>query len=253
VPFTGKVTVKDPGDFAKQLDDQVTEELVTDRGDSNLVTGRMVPKDKYKAEVEQTRSAGKTPPQGMPVMDRFAFHQFQQNATQNYVKITNLGDLPANKYAEGDVIAKPEFETEREKLVKLKDQGKEPPEATAPAVPTGPAEYATLTLLPNVKYTLPILLVFASIWLAYRVVNLPVFADFLIATEAELNKVSWTSRSRLFQDTLVVLTTVLLMTIGLLVVDLVWTRVLSWRVVGVLQLDRAAGGPGSTGDREKPW
>ncbi len=33
-----------------------------------------------------------------------------------------------------------------------------------------------------------------ALWLAWRVVNVPSFADFLIATEAELNKVSWTTR-----------------------------------------------------------
>ena len=51
------------------------------------------------------------------------------------------------------------------------------------------------------------------LWRAWRgMVNFPAFADFLIATEAEMNKVSWTTRKRLVQDTIVVLTTVVLMT-----------------------------------------
>jgi preprotein translocase SecE subunit len=79
----------------------------------------------------------------------------------------------------------------------------------------------------------PLLLTLATLWLAYRVVNFPPFADFLIATEAELNKVSWASRKRLFQDTIVVLTTVVLLTIFLFVVDVMWFKALSW--INVIQ------------------
>src|SRR5215208_6677182 len=32
-------------------------------------------------------------------------------------------------------------------------------------------------------------------WVAYRLVNMPNFADFLIAVEAEMNKVSWPTRT----------------------------------------------------------
>jgi preprotein translocase SecE subunit len=70
--------------------------------------------------------------------------------------------------------------------------------------------------------------------MAWRVVNFPVFADFLIATEAELNKVSWTTGKRLRQDTVVVLTTVVLLTITLLVFDWFWYKALS--AVNVLQI-----------------
>ncbi|MCS7045428.1 MAG: preprotein translocase subunit SecE, partial [Gemmataceae bacterium] len=74
-------------------------------------------------------------------------------------------------------------------------------------------------------------------------VNWPSFADFLIATEAEMNKVSWTTRRRLVQDTIVVLVTVFLMTAFLFVVDVVWIKVLSRESffslpgLGVLQVD----------------
>jgi preprotein translocase SecE subunit len=88
-------------------------------------------------------------------------------------------------------------------------------------------------LLPNVSYTVPLLLTLATLWGAYRVVNFPPFADFLIATEAELNKVSWATRKRLVQDTIVVLTTVILLTVFLFVVDLFWFKALTW--VNVLQ------------------
>ena len=58
---------------------------------------------------------------------------------------------------------------------------------------------------------MPLLLLALSLWLAWRMVNLPPFADFLIATEAELNKVSWTTQQRLVQDTIVVLITTFLL------------------------------------------
>src|SRR5438445_8053560 len=95
----------------------------------------------------------------------------------------------------------------------------------------------TLKLLPDVRYTVPILLSVVGLWLAYRVVNIPVFADFLIATEAEINKVSWASRKSLVQDTIVVLVTVFLFTVFLLVVDVAWGWLLSNRWVNVLQVN----------------
>ena len=85
----------------------------------------------------------------------------------------------------------------------------------------------TITLLPHLQFTLPILLTGLSLWLAYRIVNFPPFADFLIATEAELNKVSWTTRRRLVQDTIVVLTTMVLLTAFLFAVDVVWVQLMS--------------------------
>jgi preprotein translocase SecE subunit len=85
----------------------------------------------------------------------------------------------------------------------------------------------TVTLLPHLQFTLPILLTALSLWLAYRIVNFPPFADFLIATEAELNKVSWTTRRRLVQDTIVVLATMVLMTVFLFAVDVIWVQLMS--------------------------
>jgi preprotein translocase SecE subunit len=80
-----------------------------------------------------------------------------------------------------------------------------------------------------------------------------VFADFLIATEAELNKVSWTTRKRLYQDTIVVLVTVVLMAFYLFAMDQVWQHVLSWRPIGVIVMgeDDTQGAPKNTD--QKPW
>ncbi len=73
--------------------------------------------------------------------------------------------------------------------------------------------------------------------MAWRIVNYPAFADFLIATEAELNKVSWTTRPRLIQDTIVVLVTTLLLALFLFLMDQTWRVILSWKPIGVLQID----------------
>jgi len=91
-----------------------------------------------------------------------------------------------------------------------------------------------VTLLPDLEFTIPLLLMAASLWFAWRAVNYPTFGDFLIATEAEINKVSWTSRRALFRDTIVVLTSLVLLTLFLFVVDVFWAWVLSRRVVNVL-------------------
>src|SRR5688572_12027615 len=40
---------------------------------------------------------------------------------------------------------------------------------------------------PVFKYIVPALLLTVGLWVGYRVVNLPSFADFLIAVEAEMN------------------------------------------------------------------
>jgi preprotein translocase SecE subunit len=95
----------------------------------------------------------------------------------------------------------------------------------------------TLPLMFNVNIVLPLLFGLAVGWFSWRVVNWPNFADFLIATEAEMNKVSWTTRKRLFQDTVVVLVTVLLLTVFLFIVDILWIKILSNPLLKVLEID----------------
>ena len=81
--------------------------------------------------------------------------------------------------------------------------------------------------------------------------NYPAFADFLIATEAEMNKVSWTTRKKLVQDTIVVLVTLFLMTVFLLAVDILWIKILTWRPLSVLEVDTSA--ERAKQHRETPW
>ncbi|HWB11928.1 MAG TPA: preprotein translocase subunit SecE [Pirellulales bacterium] len=72
-----------------------------------------------------------------------------------------------------------------------------------------------------------------GVWIAYRVVNLPRFADFLIAVEAEMNKVSWPSRAELFRSSLVVIVTMFGLAATLYGYDLVWQMLLT--KLGVLR------------------
>jgi preprotein translocase SecE subunit len=97
-----------------------------------------------------------------------------------------------------------------------------------------PFEWPSITPLTDLEYAVPLLLAVLVFWVAWRAVNMPTFADFLIATEAEMNKVSWSSRRRLVQDTIVVLVTCFLLTLFLLVVDLFWGWLLSHRWIAVL-------------------
>lgn len=103
-----------------------------------------------------------------------------------------------------------------------------------------PFDMEPILVLPDARYTVPLILIALMLWIAYRAVNVPDFAEFLLATEAEMNKVSWTPRKRLFQDTIVVLTTTLLMSLFLLVVDIFWGWLLSNKYVGVLPTRAAA-------------
>ena len=101
-------------------------------------------------------------------------------------------------------------------------------------IPGTGGDYA-LPLLFKIHLVMPVLLGLILLYFAWRLVNVPTFADFLIATEAEMNKVSWTTRRRLIQDTIVVLVTVVLMTLFLFLVDIMWIQILSNPWVGVLQ------------------
>ncbi len=81
----------------------------------------------------------------------------------------------------------------------------------------------TLGINTTTAYLVPGLLAVAGFWIAYRIVNLPRFADFLIAVEAEMNKVSWPTRTELIRSSIVVLITMFVLAGVLLVFDAFWT------------------------------
>jgi preprotein translocase SecE subunit len=166
------------------------------------------------------------------VVDRFRLQEINRDVDPaTHVKVYLAND--ATKYKEGEIVPRSEFDAE---VRDLKAKGLEPPIPTSPVPAGGDLTFATLTLLPSLSITVPLLLLAFSLWLAWRIVNMPTFADFLIATEAELNKVSWTTQRRLVQDTIVVLVTTLLLTVFLFGMDQTWRLVLSWKPIGVLQI-----------------
>lgn len=69
--------------------------------------------------------------------------------------------------------------------------------------------YPTLTIDWHVSsvaaYAISGAILVVGLWLGFRIVNLPTFADFLIAVEAEMNKVSWPSRTELIRASMVVI------------------------------------------------
>ena len=81
---------------------------------------------------------------------------------------------------------------------------------------------------PAVVYSVPIITGVILGWIIYRSLQFPPFVEFLIATEAEMNKVSWTSQDDLKRATTVVLFTVAFMAVFLFGVDQVWSNLLQW-------------------------
>lgn len=91
---------------------------------------------------------------------------------------------------------------------------------------------------PAIQIGIPVLLAAIGAWAIYRVVNYPVFADFLISVEAEMDKVTWATKSDLYRSTVVVISVMFFLGFTLFVYDLFW----QWffQLIGFLQL-----GPGS--------
>lgn len=84
-------------------------------------------------------------------------------------------------------------------------------------------DYSTLW-----QYGVPMIVLAVGLWLAFRVVNIPQFADFLIAVEAEMNKVSWPSRDTLIRSSIVVMITIFVLAGLLFFYDLVWSSALGF-------------------------
>ncbi len=84
------------------------------------------------------------------------------------------------------------------------------------------------------QFVIPLALLIVGFWSSYRLVNYPRFADFLIAVEAEMNKVSWPSRMELIRSSVVVIFVIFAMAMVLFGYDLLW-RLLFKNFLGVLQ------------------
>lgn len=76
------------------------------------------------------------------------------------------------------------------------------------------------------RFVLPGGLLALGLWVAYRIVNVPWFADFLIAVEAEMAKVSWPSGDEVFRSSAVIIFLIFALAAILAGYDLFWWFVL---------------------------
>lgn len=86
----------------------------------------------------------------------------------------------------------------------------------------------------SLEYSLPLLIFVVGIWIGFRVVNIPRFADFLISVEAEMNKVSWPSKDELIRSSIVVIFVIVAMSALLYGYDAFWTLIFGNKVLGIL-------------------
>ncbi len=95
--------------------------------------------------------------------------------------------------------------------------------------------YQTLDQATDIwRYVGALSLFVVGFWASYRAVNYPRFADFLIAVEAEMNKVSWPSKAELIRSSVVVIFVIIILAGVLFGYDLLW-QYLFKNVLGVLK------------------
>jgi len=78
------------------------------------------------------------------------------------------------------------------------------------------------SVLEVLRWVGPSILLLVGLWTGYRIVNYPRFADFLIAVEAEMNKVMWPSQDELVRSSVVVIILLLAFAGLMYVFDLAW-------------------------------
>ena len=78
------------------------------------------------------------------------------------------------------------------------------------------------------RFLVPGLLLAAGVWFAFRVVNVPRFADFLIAVEAEMAKVSWPTGDAVARGSAVIIFLMFALAAILAAYDLFWWFVLRY-------------------------
>lgn len=96
---------------------------------------------------------------------------------------------------------------------------------------------------PYIQWGVPLACLALSGWFSYRLVNYPRFAEFLISVEAEMNKVSWPSKTELIRSTIVVIFMLLFLAIVLFGFDVLWRTLfdLLYAVTGVIKPQSASG------------
>jgi preprotein translocase subunit SecE len=71
-------------------------------------------------------------------------------------------------------------------------------------------------------YVVPIVVLVAGLWMSFRVIQMPSFADFLISVEAEMNKVSWPTWTELVRSSIVVILMIFMLAAILFFYDFAW-------------------------------
>jgi preprotein translocase subunit SecE len=92
-------------------------------------------------------------------------------------------------------------------------------------------------VVPGMEYIVPGAILLVGSWFAYRLVNYPQFADFLISVEAEMNKVSWPSQAELIRSSLVVIFLMFFLAFVLFGFDLTWQ--ILFKAMGVIHTPAA--------------
>ncbi|MEQ1830019.1 MAG: preprotein translocase subunit SecE [Pirellula sp.] len=77
----------------------------------------------------------------------------------------------------------------------------------------------------TIQFLLPGVLTAAGMWFAFRLVNWPRFAKFLIEVEAEMTKVSWPNKTELYRASMVCIFTMAFLAVILFAFDLVWQAI----------------------------
>ncbi|MCY2946045.1 MAG: preprotein translocase subunit SecE [Planctomycetota bacterium] len=183
------------------------------------------------------------------IISRESFAQIREQLNPELaVKIGIIsGD---SQYKTNDIVLK---ERISEETRAFREQGlKTPAETVNPVLPEGTLVFGKVPLLPTVQYSLPLLILGLGFWFSWRLVNVPLFAEFLISTDGEMNKVSWAGWKKLMQDTVVVLTTLLMFAVLLFVMDIAWKQILSSNLIGVLKFKESVQDREINVDR-KPW
>lgn len=92
-----------------------------------------------------------------------------------------------------------------------------------------------LSGLGGLSHLVFVVLILISCWFAFRIINYSTFADFLIAVEAEMNKVSWPTKKEVWNAVLVVMFVIFAMAMFLFIFDLLWTFV--FELIGIRYSD----------------
>jgi preprotein translocase subunit SecE len=137
--------------------------------------------------------------------------------------IVALGAWSLREFLKGAEFTRP---AQREAVAESEATGDSAAVSSAETAASGTTEDpATSSQASGVRTALyvsgiPLVVLLAGLWISFRLVHLPQFADFLISVEGEMNKVSWPARGELFRASVVVMFVIFFLAGILFVYDL---------------------------------